>query len=100
MNSSLTGFNLTTNDIYQYATSSKTQFNFKIAPSSKEEMIKSHNYVLKISAGEKSVYGINTGFGALSNVSIPRKDLNQLQVNLIRSHCVGVGKPYDKQTTR
>ena len=34
------------------------------------------------------VYGVNTGFGSLANVRIDESQLRQLQVNLIRSHCV------------
>lgn len=36
-------------------------------------------------------YGINTGFGSLCNTVISTEDLNQLQVNLIRSHACGMG---------
>ena len=36
-------------------------------------------------------YGINTGFGSLCNTVISAEDLNQLQVNLIRSHACGMG---------
>ena len=39
------------------------------------------------------VYGINTGFGALVNTRINADDLEQLQVNLIRSHATGIGEP-------
>jgi histidine ammonia-lyase len=39
------------------------------------------------------MYGVNTGFGYLSDVRIPDKDLDQLQKNLIRSHACGVGEP-------
>jgi len=42
---------------------------------------------------EEIVYGINTGFGKLSSVQIPKKGLNQLQKNLIMSHAIGVGEP-------
>ena len=48
----------------------------------------------KVSSGEV-VYGINTGFGALSNVTIPSEQLEQLQTNLIRSHACGVGEKMD-----
>ncbi len=46
------------------------------------------------------IYGVTTGFGALGNVSIPLKDLKQLQLNLIRSHSSGVGKPLSREATR
>jgi histidine ammonia-lyase len=39
------------------------------------------------------LYGINTGFGALSDVSIAPEEIAQLQVNLVRSHACGVGAP-------
>lgn len=45
-------------------------------------------------------YGINTGFGALSQKIIPAKDLKQLQINLVRSHCTGVGQPLSIEMTR
>ena len=38
-------------------------------------------------------YGINTGFGNLAEVRIPRGDLERLQRNLILSHAAGVGAP-------
>ena len=37
------------------------------------------------------VYGVTTGFGKLSDIAIPPNRLAELQVNLIRSHAVGVG---------
>lgn len=42
-------------------------------------------------ASGETVYGINTGFGFLSNVRIDPADLTELQYNLIRSHACGVG---------
>jgi histidine ammonia-lyase len=44
----------------------------------------------KLASGE-SVYGVNTGFGKLSEVTIPPDRLAELQVNLVRSHAAGVG---------
>ena len=39
------------------------------------------------------IYGVNTGFGRLASHRINESDLATLQLNLIRSHCVGVGEP-------
>lgn len=47
-----------------------------------------------------SVYGLNTGFGLLANKRIPKDDLAQLQVNLIRSHCAGYGELMDDSVVR
>lgn len=45
-------------------------------------------------------YGINTGFGSFSRQRIGNKDLAALQVNLIRSHAAGVGKPLEADAVR
>jgi histidine ammonia-lyase len=46
------------------------------------------------------IYGINTGFGALSDVTIPTERLRELQVNLVRSHSCGVGEPLSERVVR
>ncbi|HVH14247.1 MAG TPA: histidine ammonia-lyase [Candidatus Angelobacter sp.] len=46
------------------------------------------------------IYGVNTGFGALSNFKIPAEDLKQLQTNLIRSHSASVGQPHSPEVVR
>ncbi len=43
--------------------------------------------------GDAAVYGINTGFGALAEVTIPKDSLAALQRNLVRSHAAGVDAP-------
>jgi histidine ammonia-lyase len=48
--------------------------------------------VARAAAGEAPVYGVNTGFGKLAGTRIGAGDLAQLQLNLIRSHSVGVGE--------
>jgi histidine ammonia-lyase len=48
----------------------------------------------------KIVYGVTTGFGALSDRIIPRKDVEKLQRNLLLSHSAGVGEPLDRETVR
>jgi histidine ammonia-lyase len=52
---------------------------------------KAHKFLRsKVESGD-TFYGINTGFGLLSNVRVQDGDLETLQYNLIRSHAVGVG---------
>jgi histidine ammonia-lyase len=46
------------------------------------------------------VYGVNTGFGKLSDVHISDHQLETLQLNLIRSHCCGLGAPLSQAETR
>lgn len=49
--------------------------------------------VQRAAAGKAPVYGVNTGFGKLASTRISESDLATLQLNLIRSHSVGVGEP-------
>ncbi|MBF0780102.1 MULTISPECIES: histidine ammonia-lyase [unclassified Granulicatella] len=49
---------------------------------------------------KRVVYGINTGFGSLCNVSISQDDTEQLQENLIRTHSTGFGDPLKEDAVR
>ena len=51
----------------------------------------SYQQLLKILASGKIVYGVNTGFGKLSNIRIDEADQEKLQLNLVRSHSAGIG---------
>jgi histidine ammonia-lyase len=46
------------------------------------------------------VYGVTTGFGDLSSVRIDAADAAQLQLNLVRSHAIGVGEPLPAEVVR
>ena len=46
------------------------------------------------------VYGITTGFGALSDVTISQENSRSLQENVLMSHAAGVGNILDEETTR
>jgi histidine ammonia-lyase len=56
--------------------------------------------VQRAAAGDTPVYGVNTGFGKLASTRIGEGDLATLQVNLIRSHSVGVGEPLAPSVVR
>ncbi len=60
----------------------------------------SHEAVRKIVREERVVYGITTGFGLFSEKFIDRDKVYELQINLIRSHAVGVGEPFDEDVTK
>ena len=57
-------------------------------------------YVRAAANGDEAVYGVNTGFGKLANVTIAADATASLQRNLILSHCCGVGEALDLPTTR
>jgi histidine ammonia-lyase len=54
----------------------------------------------ELAAGERPVYGISTGFGALSGTRIPQDRRSELQHALIRSHAAGMGEAVDAEVVR
>ncbi|MCB0390260.1 MAG: histidine ammonia-lyase [Bdellovibrionales bacterium] len=71
-----------------------------LANSAREKMQKSRTYIEQRLQRGDVMYGINTGFGAFSDVKISDSDIEKLQVNLIRSHSVGVGEPFTKEESK
>ena len=69
-------------------------------PGAQERIAASRAVVDRLQAGERSYYGINTGFGALAHTHIPPADTEKLQENLILSHAVGVGAEVDPAIVR
>ncbi|MDH3518137.1 MAG: aromatic amino acid lyase, partial [Acidimicrobiia bacterium] len=51
-------------------------------------------------ADEAVVYGITTGFGALASTRVGKAEVEELQVNLLRSHAAGVGGPLPDEVVR
>jgi histidine ammonia-lyase len=45
----------------------------------------------KMQSNDEPIYGINTGFGSLYNIKIPKENLSKLQENLVKSHACGIG---------
>jgi len=64
-----------------------------IHPSARAGIEASAAVVRRAAHGDAAVYGVNTGFGKLANQRIGQGELDLLQLNLIRSHSVGVGEP-------
>ncbi len=65
-----------------------------------EAMKESRALVEKILEENRVAYGISTGFGEFSKVSIGRDKSGTLQENLILSHCVACGEPYSEEIVR
>lgn len=72
----------------------------KLTKESKQKVLQSQQNVQQIVASDRTVYGINTGFGPLCDVKISEEETAQLQHNLIISHAVGVGKPIAKELSK
>ncbi len=64
-----------------------------IAEPARQRIDRSRAVIEEIVASDGVVYGVSTGFGRLADVHIPRDELRQLQLNLVRSHACGVGNP-------
>jgi histidine ammonia-lyase len=60
----------------------------------------SRKVIEEISTRDVPVYGVNTGFGRLADIRIDPDELRQLQVNLVRSHACGIGKPLSEPEVR
>ena len=68
--------------------------------SARVRMEASRRTVEHIIAESRVVYGVNTGFGKLSDVTVPANELRELQINLVRSHACGLGPPLSTEETR
>jgi histidine ammonia-lyase len=66
----------------------------------RKRMEASRGVVEKLLASGATAYGINTGFGELAQVRISPDKIRQLQLNLVRSHCCGVGAALREAETR
>jgi len=71
-----------------------------MAPAALGRVRASRELIEGILAEGQTVYGVNTGFGKLSDVRIPDGSLAQLQTNLVRSHAGGVGQPLSEGESR
>lgn len=71
-----------------------------LAGEARARMAASRAIVEKIVEQNRTVYGVNTGFGKLSDVRIDREQLGELQLNLVRSHSCGIGKPLSEAEAR
>lgn len=63
----------------------------KLSPTAIGRVQASREVIDKICEEGRIVYGVNTGFGRLSDVHVPPSELRALQLNLVRSHSCGVG---------
>lgn len=84
----LDGNSLTINDLVAVAREGAT---VSLSPEARDRAAASRRHVDALVAKKAVAYGVTTGFGKLSEVSIPADKLAELQVNLVRSHAAGVG---------
>ena len=72
----------------------------RLDPRARRRMVRSRRIIESLARGPEQIYGVNTGFGRLKDVRISQAKLAELQINLIRSHCAGVGEWLSETQTR
>ena len=71
-----------------------------LAPDARERVNAARDVVDALVADNQVSYAITTGVGKLSDVRIAGDQIRELQINLVRSHAVGVGEPLSIAETR
>jgi histidine ammonia-lyase len=72
----------------------------RLSEDSRARILDSRRLVERWVEEGKTVYGVTTGFGALSGVAISREDTRKLQENVLMSHAAGVGPILDSESVR
>jgi histidine ammonia-lyase len=87
----LDGTSLALDDVGRVASGDERQFELTVEARDRVQLARS--YVEDLLQQNERIYGVTTGFGRLSEVFISAARRSELQVNLIRSHCCGIGTP-------
>ncbi|MDH5715563.1 MAG: histidine ammonia-lyase [Candidatus Aminicenantes bacterium] len=93
----LNGETLTLEEVGRVAHS---QAKVELAEEASRRVAEARRVVEEKLKGGEPVYGVNTGFGQLCEVRIPTEKVEELQVNLLRSHAAGVGETLDQDSVR
>ena len=95
----LTGNDLTLEQ-FHLVTQHPKSVQVALAPRARLAVNRARQLIEKILKQGNAVYGVNTGFGKLSEKRIPDAQIRELQLNLVRSHACGVGEPLTEPETR
>jgi histidine ammonia-lyase len=93
----INGETLTINDVVAVA---RHNASVTISEEAETKIERTYDTLQRLVEQDQVIYGVTTGFGALGNVPIRPKDIKKLQVNLIRSHASGVGRPLSAEIVR
>ena len=72
----------------------------EISAAARSRITASRKVIDEIIERDTVVYGVNTGFGKLADVRVPHNELRELQLNLVRSHACGIGRPLSEPEVR
>ena len=87
-------------DLSRMRTIERNEVELRLVGDWRTDVSAAADVVDRVVAEERSVYGINTGFGLLARESISADQVRELQVRLVRSHCAGTGFLLDSETVR
>src|SRR5215472_10056354 len=93
----LTGYGLTRRDFADVVVSGRR---VALHPSARRGMTASRRVVERMIREKRLVYAVTTGVGSLSTEHIDPAQARKLQLNVVRSHCCGVGEPLNIAETR
>ncbi len=79
---------------------SRSPVNLSLDPEAFPAIEESTKVVEQVIADDRTVYGINTGFGLLANTRIAPEDLETLQKSIVLSHAAGIGEFMSDETVR
>ncbi len=96
----LDGQSLNFEQVLKVAFSEYDQIEVSLYEEAIKNVEKSAKAVEKLIKRGEIAYGITTGFGAFKDKIISQKEVEKLQKNILLSHAVGVGEPFDIPTTR
>src|ERR1700733_4183934 len=97
MSIALTGNDLSFEQLYSVALAGAS---VGVSPLAVARMESSRAVVDRLVESGATAYGINTGFGKLASVRISSEQVQQLQINLVRSHACGVDEPLSEPEPR
>ena len=72
----------------------------RLGDAARAQVAEARAAVERVAAGDRAVYGVNTGFGSLAQVRVAAGDLATLQRNIVVSHASGVGDPLPEPVVR
>lgn len=87
-------------DLGQVVRIARGQARVELDPDARQRLAATRAQLERGIAAGRTIYGVNTGFGALSDTHIAADKLVDLQRNLLRSHAVGVGEPLAEDVVR
>ena len=96
----LDGHSLTIEDVVKIAYAQPGEITVTLTDEAKHRVLRGQEAVAQMVQEGRVVYGITTGFGAFKDRIIPPEEVELLQRNILRSHAVGTGTPFEREVVR